>query len=151
MDPPPIPMLWGLTNAVHRRAAMAPSTAEPPCWSMFLEISWQDLWEVYERTHHIFATKAHVKTFLIDASVWTLAVYLFFQGVRVWRRCQETSLNHVLMLEQHTRKLLAMVVLFFFFWTWLHLELTAFLRNYNCFVIIRCIQPDYTARQKLKV
>lgn len=37
IEPPPIPMLWGLSTDVHRRAAMAPSTAEPPCWSMLLE------------------------------------------------------------------------------------------------------------------
>lgn len=39
IDPPPSPMLCGLTTEVHSRAAMAPSTAEPPCWSMLLQES----------------------------------------------------------------------------------------------------------------
>lgn len=42
MEPPPIPMLWGLTTEVHRRAAMAPSTADPPCCRMLLKSQRKD-------------------------------------------------------------------------------------------------------------
>lgn len=51
IDPPPIPMLWGLTTELHRRAAMAPSTAEPPCCSIFLENSHLISEVVWSRRH----------------------------------------------------------------------------------------------------
>lgn len=37
MDPPPMPILCGFMREVHSSAAMAPSTAEPPCWRTSLE------------------------------------------------------------------------------------------------------------------
>lgn len=37
MDPPPMPILCGFMMEVHSSAAMAPSTAEPPLFSMSLE------------------------------------------------------------------------------------------------------------------
>lgn len=99
IDPPPIPILWGLTTDVHRRAAMAPSTAEPPCWSMFLE-----------------------KTFTgFIGNVWTQSLALSMHGLTHRHTfllyhchllcsefhsvcCQEASLNQELMLEAEFRQ-----------------------------------------------
>lgn len=51
MEPPPMPILCGFMTEVHRSAAMAPSTAEPP----LRRISLQDITHV-----RIYLDRLHV-------------------------------------------------------------------------------------------
>lgn len=109
IDPPPIPMLWGLTKDVHRRAAMAPSAAEPPCWSMLLEkktsIYLDFFWEILREklsdcsSHTCPTAHTCVLTFTQDLRAQ------WFIVSKMLECCLEASLNHVLILEQHTKSL----------------------------------------------
>lgn len=107
MDPPPMPMLWGLTTDVHRRAAMAPSTADPPCWSMLLEntsshqiygkcVISQSVISPRDRTHS--ATNTQIHTHILQHSH---DVSVALRG-SVW--CHEGILDHAVMLEADPRK-----------------------------------------------
>lgn len=65
MEPPPKPILCGFTKEVHRSAAMAPSTAEPPCCKMSLQES--------ETVGHftVMAVVATIFTHLYWWGTWT--------------------------------------------------------------------------------